>query len=142
MLFRCVIALVLAVALEMMLSVVWPIWKSSTHLLGEFVEAILGGVLLAVAAVGFTKRNLNYQIIVDDDCITAVHPTYKRTVRKNDVKTVTESDGSLLSAPSIRISKYGRFGTWFWGGIWIPKTLPEYESIRVLALNWKGHSEA
>jgi hypothetical protein len=50
---------------------------------------------------------------------------------------IAEDRGSLLTAPALRISKHGRIGTWFWGCIWIPKALPEYEDVRNLALSWK-----
>jgi hypothetical protein len=131
----------LYVALNMAFSLLWPSWMSSSHVSGEFVEAVLGGAIFALLFVAFIKRNLNYKVVVSDDCITAVYPRYERSVRKNEVKTVAESDGNVLTPPSLRISKYGRFGTWFWGGIWIPRALPDYESVRNLALSWKDRSQ-
>jgi len=115
---------------------------SSSHVSVEFVEAVLGGVIFAFFFDALMRRNLDYKVVVSDDCITAVHPRYKRSVQKSEVKTVAESDGNVLAAPSLRISKYGRLGTWFWGGIWIPKALPEYEYLRNLALTWKGRVQA
>jgi hypothetical protein len=132
----------LYVVLNMAFSLLWPSWMSSRNVSGEFVEAVLGGVIFAFLFVALMKRNLDYKVVVSDDCITAVHPKYKRSVRKSEVKTVAESDGNILAAPSLRISKYGRLGTWFLGGIWIPRALPEYEYLRNLALSWKGRLQA
>ena len=111
------------------------LWRSlsSGQLLGVVGSAIIFGFLFVV----LDTRQFNYKVFVSDDCITVVHPRYQRSVRKNEVKTVTESDGNVLLPPSLRISKYGWFGTWFRGGIWIPKALPECAAIRDLALSWK-----
>ena len=115
------------------------LWPSlfSGPLLGVVISAIIFGFLGAV----FDTRKFNYKVFVSDDCITVVHSWYQRSVRKNEVKMVTESEGNVLLPPSLRISKYGWFGTWLWGGIWIPKALPECAAIRDLALSWKDLSK-
>ena len=113
-------------------------WSSSTHLLWDFSRAAISGVIFALVFVLLgLKRSLTYDVLVSDDCITAAHPWFERSVRKDEVKSVWETHGNAFIAPALRISKYGRFGTWFWGGIWIPKALPGYEVIRDLALSWK-----
>lgn len=132
----------LLAATDMMLGALWPSSMSSGHPLEGIIGAVISGIIFAFVSVALIKRNLNYRVVVSDDYITAVHSRYERSVRKNEVKTVAESDGNVLTAPSLRISKYGRFGTWFWGGIWIPRALPEYEYVRNLALSWKGRSQA
>jgi hypothetical protein len=132
----------LLAATDMMLGALWPYWTSSGHPLENIIGAVISGIIFGFVSVALIKRNLNYRVVVSDDYITAVYPRYKRSVRKNEVKTVAESDGNVLTAPSLRISKYGPFGTWFWGGIWIPRALPEYEYVRNLALSWKGRSQA
>jgi hypothetical protein len=84
------------------------------------------------------RQYFPYTLVVSDDSITVVYPTSEKTVRKAEVKTVSETRGNTLRGGALRISKYGRLGTWFWGCIWIPKALPEYESIKALALSWRG----
>jgi hypothetical protein len=113
-------------------------WISSGH--GRVGEAVLSGAIFAFVYVATFNRTFNYKLVVSDDCITAIHPGYKRSVQKNELKRVAESNGNIWTAPSLRISKFGRFGTWFWGGIRIPKSLSEYESVRALALSWKNRS--
>ena|SRR5216683_2392264 len=141
-LLRGLVVAGLSVGLDMAFNLLGSPWMSSSHVSVEFVEAVLGGVIFAFFFDALMRRNLDYKVVVSDDCITAVHPRYKRSVQKSEVKTVAESDGNVLAAPSLRISKYGRLGTWFWGGIWIPKALPEYEYLRNLALTWKGRLQA
>lgn len=126
-------------AVEITLNALGPSWLSSWY--PDIPGAIISSVFFAFVSVALMKRNLNYKVVVSEDCISALHPWFKRSVRKNEVKTVAESEGNVLTAPSLRISKYGRFGTWFWGCIWIPKALPEYESVKKLALSWQGSTQ-
>ena len=126
-------------ASEITLNVLGPSWFSSGH--PDIPGAIISSVFFAFVSVALIKRNLNYKVVVSEDCISALHPWFKRSVRKNEVKTVAESEGSIWTAPSLRISKYGPFGTWFWGYIWIPKALPEYDSVKNLALSWQGFTK-
>jgi len=118
------------------IGVIWRfLWPSLFS--GPLLWVVITAVIFGILGVLFDTRKFNYKVFVSDDCITAAHSRYQRSVRKNEVKTVTESDGNVLLPPSLRISKYGRFGTWVWGGIWIPKALPECAAIRDLALSWK-----
>lgn len=75
--------------------------------------------------------------MVSDDCITVVSPSREQTLRKDEIKSVTEIEGNAFRVAGLEISKYGRFGRRLWGGMLIPKALPEYESVRSLALSWK-----
>ncbi len=109
----------------------WPSLYS-----GRLVDFFISVIIFAGVTMAFDMRKFDYKVFVSDDCITTGRNRYQRSVRKNEVKTVTECDGNVLLAPSLRISKYGWFGTWLWGGIWIPKALPEHTSIRDLALSW------
>jgi hypothetical protein len=106
----------------------------------SLVDVVTIGVIWAgLDAVLFMKRRFTYDVVVTDDLI-AIGPRPKRLIRKDEVRTVSECDGNFLVAPGLRISKYGSIGTWFWGGIWIPKTLPEYESVKSLALSWQSRA--
>ena len=111
------------------------LWPSlfSDPLLTDFGSAVIFGFLSVV----LDTRQFNYKVLVSDDGITTMGSWHRRSIRKNEVKTVTESDGNVLMPPSLRISKYGWFGTWLWGSVWIPKALPECAAIRDLALSWK-----
>src|ERR1700690_2941564 len=103
-------------AIEVIGHFLWPSLFSGP-LSGFFISAII----FALLSMAFGVRKFDYKVFVSDDSITTVRSRYQRSVRKNEVKMVIESEGNVWFAPSLRISKYGRFGTWFWGGIWIPK---------------------
>lgn len=133
MLLRGLLSGGLVGAIELIGHFVWPSLFSDP-LLTVAGSAVIVGFLEVVV---FETRRFDYKVLVSDDCITVVRSRYQRSIRKNEVKTVTESDGNVLLPPSLRISKYGWFGTWLWGGIWIPKTLPECGAIRDLPLSWK-----
>jgi hypothetical protein len=128
-------------AAEITTNALGPSWLSSGHPLEDIVGAVISSVFFAFVSLALIKRNLSYKVVVSEESITGVHLWFTRSVRKNEVKTVAESEGNVLTAPSLRISKYGRFGTWFWGCIWIPKALPEYESLKKLALSWQGSTQ-
>jgi hypothetical protein len=119
-------------ALQVIGRFLWP------RLFSDPLLAIVGSaIMFGFLSWAFDTGHFNYKILVSDDCITVVCPRYQRSVRKSELKTVTESKGNVLRPPSLRISKYGWFGTFLWGEIWIPKALPEYAAIRDLALSWK-----
>ena len=113
--------------------------RSGEHLkLGSVVEtAIIGIVGALLAELWEVARNFPYTLMVSDDCIRVVYPSREKSLRKDEIKSVTETDGNAFRAAGLEISKYGRFGTRLWGGILIPKALPGYESVRSLALRWR-----
>jgi hypothetical protein len=114
----------------------WPSFFS-----GTLIDFFISAIIVAFLSIAFDARKFDYKVFVSDDSITTVRFRRHRSVRKNEVKMVIESEGNVLFAPSLRISKYGWFGTWFWGGIWIPKALPECTAIRDLALSWKDSTK-
>jgi hypothetical protein len=106
--------------------------------LSTFFEAVISGVVGALLAeVWEVARTFPYTLAVSDDCIRVVYPSREKSFRKDEIKLVTETEGNAFRVAGLEISKYGRLGTRFWGGILIPKTIPEYESVRRLALSWR-----
>lgn len=105
---------------------------------------ISGAIFALLFVLVFMKRILTYEVVVSEDRIAQLHDGFgfQRSVRKDEARTVAESNGGILSAPALRISKHGPLGTWFWGCIWIPKAVPEYEYVRDLALSWKSRLQA
>jgi hypothetical protein len=112
---------------------------SGKHLkLGSFVEAVISGVVVALLTeLWEVARSFPYTLVVSDDCIRVVYPSREKSFRKDEIKLVTETEGSAFRVAGLKISKYGRFGTRLWGCILIPKALPGYESVRSLALSWR-----
>ena len=77
-----------------------------------------------------------YQIVVDEAEIStknfrSMSWLSSRTIRRSEVRTLIERPNGLL------ISRYNRVGTFFWGGIWIPKQLADYEYLKRLVFSWK-----
>jgi hypothetical protein len=79
------------------------------------------------------RRGKKYKLIVDEDQMSHRFVTSK-SVRRGKVMTVIERRRGLL------VSEHGQFGTHWFGGVWIPKQLPEYESLKLLAISWKSPS--
>lgn len=123
-------------ALQVVSDLLFPSLSSGERWL-DFAEAVVSGLIFAALMLVLAKRSFDYKIVVSDDSITAVHPWFQYSVQRNRVRTIIETRGSILSEPALRISKYGRIGMWFLGGIWIPRTVPQYDSIRSLALQWR-----
>lgn len=116
-------------------------WRahSGEHLkLGSFVEPVIAGVVGALLnELWEVARNFPYTLVVSDDCIKVVYPNREKSFRKDEIKLIMETEGNSFRVAGLKISKYGRFGTWFWGCVLIPKALPEYELVRRLALSWR-----
>jgi hypothetical protein len=135
---RVLFMAVFLAAFQMLVEEMWPSGMKMGPTRGIIAEVISGVVFALMCELAFARWFFPYTLVVSDECITAVFPRSERTVRKAELRTVTETNGNAFHPAALRISKYGRFGTWFWGCIWIPKALPDYEAIRALALSWKS----
>lgn len=71
------------------------------------------------------------EVVVTDKEITSVSSIQSRTVRKGLIRKISQRRNGVL------ISERSLFGLFMWGGVWIPKTLPEYEQLRALAESWR-----
>jgi hypothetical protein len=112
----------------------WMLW------IGMFVSGLLCGFLIDKL---FFKSNLGYDVIVSDDRIIARYPWIDVSVERDDLRTVYETRGNILAVPTLRLSNHGRLGALMMGGIVaIPRALPEYESIKGLALSWINRRNA
>src|ERR1700730_4369255 len=83
-LLRGLLVVGLSVALDMAFRLPGLSWMSSSSASVEFVGVVLGGAVFAFFFVARMRRNLDYKVVVSDDCITAVHPQYKRSVQKGE----------------------------------------------------------
>ena len=89
-----------------------------------------------------SKSWSKYQIVVDDDEITtrnfnSYNWMLSKTIRRGEIRTVIEKEQGLL------ISRKGRAATrYFFGGIWIPKHLADYEYLKGLVISWRAEQAA
>jgi hypothetical protein len=112
----------------------WPGHRRSDTASRMVVTAVVWGLLMTIA-LSFRKA-AEYQIIVDDDEISTKNfnsrnRLYSRRVHRGQVRTLIEKRQGLL------ISRHNRIGTFFWGGLWVPKQLADYEYLKRLVSGWK-----
>ena len=83
---------------------------SGKHL--SFVLSVISGVVVALLTeLWEVARNFPHTLVVSDDCIRVVYPSREKSLRKNEIKSVTEIEGNAFRVAGLEISKYGRFGT-------------------------------
>jgi hypothetical protein len=123
-------------AIHFLLGLVWP---TSTSITGKLTESLFSGLFFALIVFFVVQRpSMNYDLIVSDESISAVNSWFERSVHRDEIRTMKEITASAITPPGLRISKLGKIGTFLWGCVWIPKSLPEYEAIKSLAQNWKS----
>ena len=133
-----VLFIVVSIVAAEILIVRWHAHSGEHLKLGTFVEAVISGVVVALLTeLWEVARNFPHTLVVSDDCIRVVYPSREKSLRKDEIKLVTETEGNAFRVAGLEISKYGRCGTRLWGCILIPKALPGYESVRSLALSWR-----
>lgn len=89
------------------------------------------------------------KILVDDQSITSVMEYtgwmkwYKinRTVSAGKVRTIRETRSRLGWPGGLVASERSGWGAWMRGGIYIPKTLPEYGRLKALVESWRSPSQ-
>ena len=86
---------------------------------------------------------------VDDQSITSIMEYtgwmkwYKtsKTVSAGKVRTIRETNGRLGGPGGLGASEQSGWGAWMRGGIYIPRTLPEYERLKALVESWRSPSQ-
>ena len=79
----------------------------------------------------------DYNVTLDGDMIVTKSLGGFRKVHRGEIQTVIERHENFLRDGGLLLSEHGRFGTFMWGGIWIPRALPEYEYLKNVAEMWK-----
>jgi len=106
---------------------------------GTLAMALIFGILMGLMSPWSDRRLVRrlrkasypYEIVVSDEEMIGISPKYRRRIRKGHVRTIYERTGGILA------SERGPVGRFFLGGIWIPKTLPEYEHLRAIVESWR-----
>jgi len=133
-----ILLIVVCIAAAEVFNIQWNAHSGKHLKLSSFVLAVISGVVVALLTeLWEVARNFPYTLVASDDCIRVVYPGREKSLRKDEIKSITETEGNAFRIAGLEISKYGRFGTRLWGCILIPKALPEYESVRSLALSWR-----
>ena len=59
-----------------------------------------------------------------------------RKVRRGRIHFLREQHGNILREPTLRLSEHGALHRFFFGYVWIPATMPQYEEIKNKAMSW------
>jgi hypothetical protein len=112
----------------------WTGHHGKNEIVGTVIQSVLWGIGMSMI---FSTR-AEYQLMVKEDegeistNFKSINRLFSRTVRPGQIRTVVEREKGLL------ISRHDRVGTFFWGGIWIPRPLADYEHLKRLVLSWKA----
>lgn len=87
-------------------------------------------------------KRIPCNITVDGDLIVQKGLGGFRKVHRGRIKTIQEWKTNFLRDGGLMLSDRGRFWTFLWGGIWIPRALPEYEYLKRVAKMWKAQDPA
>jgi hypothetical protein len=124
----------------------WPTpFEAREGLSWMALKAAFIGLFWGVGMTFWSERLPNRKLIVEDESITNVveytgwMKWYKirRTVSAGKVRTIREIKPRLGMPGGLAASERTGFGAWMWGGIYIPKTLPEYEQLKALVESWR-----
>jgi hypothetical protein len=95
----------------------------------------------------FTPKKFptNGKLLVEDQSITSVieytgwMKWYKirKTVSAGKIRTIREIDSRLGAPGGLVASERSGWRAWMLGGIYIPKTLPEYKRLKALVHSWR-----
>jgi len=132
----------------------YSFWPSATERhrgpLSLAVEAAVVSLLWGVSMVsmsiwfGRSRSFPNYKLLVDDETITAVYEysswlkwrVFRRSVYRGNIRTIWEVKARLGQPGGMAISEKSRWCARMFGFVFIPRSLPEYESLKALAESW------
>ncbi len=114
-----------------------------------FAGTLLGALLIhrlwffdAVVAAGaflvFDSQRREYEIEVTDEMISMRGGLSlgNRKVRRGRIHFLREQRGNIFREPALRLSEHGAIHRFFFGYVWIPATMPQYEEIKNKAMSW------
>jgi hypothetical protein len=115
---------------------IWSFLHHFQRTKASITASILFGFGLALSNLWFARRarkqpSFSYEIVVTDKKIRGVTPTSLRVIRKGRIRTISERCDGLL------VSEHGPIHLFKLGGLWIPKSLREYEHLRTIVESWR-----
>jgi hypothetical protein len=115
-----------------------PFSHQTRSFAGSAIKALVWSALMTIFMVIRSLCNrVPCNITVDGDSIVGKSSGGFRKVHRGQIKTIVEWKTNFLRDGGLMLSDRGRFGTFMWGGVWIPRTLPEYEYLKNVAEMWK-----
>jgi len=109
-------------------------FRSAIDAISIVFQGILFGLTFSWLVGEFS---LPYQIVVGDQEMWGNTPLSKRTIHRGRVRKIVERRKNFWSSGGILVSERSRLGLYFWGGLWVPKSLPEFEHLRAIVESWR-----
>jgi hypothetical protein len=120
----------------------WPASHRIKSLAGSAIRALVWSALMIVFGFFSSRRRQRYDVTVDGDLIVGKGLGGSRKVHRGEIRTIIERRPNFLTDGGLMLSERGRFGMFMWGGVWIPRALPEYEYLKSVAEMWKAEEPA
>jgi hypothetical protein len=117
-------------------------WTSSPRRWSDWRSLVIGGVVYFVINLFWKPKVAAYDLEIDDgDGIRLLRGgAIERKVRRDRIRYAREWGSGGFRR--LVISEHGpAFTRWFWGGIGVPASLPDYEQIRAEVLTWLQNSK-
>ena len=132
------LTLVTYVVAGVMHATFWPSLGSES-----IARRILSGAVWAAAFTWTISKfgyglGSYYDLVVSENEITAQYAVAFKTVHKGRVRTILERGRWLSNRPGMVASERGKLGAWFWGGVFIPRDLPDYDRPGETVLSWRA----
>jgi hypothetical protein len=124
----------------------WPSpYEARESLYRIALKVAIISIFWGVGMTFWPKKVPNCKLLADEQSITTVMEYsgwmkwYKiqKTVSAGKIRTIREINGRFGAPGGLAASEQTRLGAWMLGGIYIPKTLPEYERLKALVESWK-----
>jgi hypothetical protein len=110
----------------------WPSGSGRENLAETIISVIIQAIIFATVVTIIDRATLkDYEITVSDSEMSTRATVFRRSVHRGQIRTILEKRRGLV------VSERGKVGTFLWGGVWVPKQLREYDSVRNLALLWR-----
>src|SRR5260221_2248456 len=89
----------------------------------------------------WSRPDPGFDLEVDDTEIRVVRGVFvKSRISRDRTRYVHEWNGNIFRRPMLVISEHGPIAMRFLGFVSVPKSLPEYEQVKVQALGWLQNS--
>jgi len=125
-------------------------WPTSTErnsgLLGTAIETGVVSLLWGLTMAFWPRKFPSYKLLVDDESITSVVEftgwmkwwVVRRSISKGKVRTIWEIRGKQGMPRGMGFSERSGLSARMWGFVFLPSSLPDYESIKALAESWRS----
>jgi hypothetical protein len=101
-------------------------------------EKVFDAIVAAGTFFVFDSQRREYEIEVTDETISMRGGWLlrNRRVRRGHIHSLRELRGNIFREPALRLSEHGAIHRFFFGYVWVPASMPQYEDIKNKAFSW------